>query len=164
MLPVAQIIWHRTIGVLMNNELEKLWKEAVVAKFKVQFRHMHEGTEKNRKNLVRIAGIWVEIWTRDLPNTKRQRRLVCDLCKCRQWHRSWLGSMSVAVVWYPTPAWWLNHGGFPALLQNFWFRTRGFPALSLPRTETHTILRVLSDLKNGMCWQILVKFSNIKFH
>jgi putative SOS response-associated peptidase YedK len=36
--------------------------------FKVLFCHMPEGIEKTHKKPVRIAGLWAEIWTRDLLN------------------------------------------------------------------------------------------------
>jgi hypothetical protein len=35
------------IGCLMDNELEGMWKEAVVALLKVLFRHLPGGTEEN---------------------------------------------------------------------------------------------------------------------
>jgi hypothetical protein len=35
----------------MNNGLIKIWKEAVLAKFKVLSRNLPEGTEKNHENL-----------------------------------------------------------------------------------------------------------------
>jgi hypothetical protein len=42
----------------VNNELERMWKEAVVTCFKVLYRHLPGGTEKNDENpLVRIAGL-----------------------------------------------------------------------------------------------------------
>jgi hypothetical protein len=34
----------------MNNELEIMWKEAIVADFNVLSRHFAEGTEKNHEN------------------------------------------------------------------------------------------------------------------
>jgi hypothetical protein len=34
-------------GRYVNDELEKIWKEAVVANFKVLSRHLSEGTEEN---------------------------------------------------------------------------------------------------------------------
>jgi hypothetical protein len=33
----------------MNNELERMWKEVVVASFKVLAWHLHEGTEENHE-------------------------------------------------------------------------------------------------------------------
>jgi hypothetical protein len=37
------------IARLINNELERMWKEAIVAKFKVLSRHLPGGTEENHK-------------------------------------------------------------------------------------------------------------------
>jgi hypothetical protein len=35
----------------MNNELQRIWKEAVVAQFKVLPRHLPAGTEENHEKL-----------------------------------------------------------------------------------------------------------------
>jgi hypothetical protein len=48
-------------GLLVNTEWESIWKEAVVAYFEVIFRNLSEGTEKNTKTSVRIAGPWERI-------------------------------------------------------------------------------------------------------
>jgi hypothetical protein len=40
--------------------------------FKVLPRHFPEGSEENHENLVKIAGLGVEILTQDLPNTKQE--------------------------------------------------------------------------------------------
>jgi hypothetical protein len=46
----------------VNNLLEKIWMEEVLAKFKVLCWHMHRVTEKNYKKIsVRIAFVPVEI-------------------------------------------------------------------------------------------------------
>jgi hypothetical protein len=52
------------------NELERIWKEKVVAWLKVLSRNLSGGTEKNHENPVRVAGLRAEIWTRDHPTTK----------------------------------------------------------------------------------------------
>jgi hypothetical protein len=39
------------IECLMNNELEKIWKEAVTAYFKVLSQHLPEDTEENHETL-----------------------------------------------------------------------------------------------------------------
>jgi hypothetical protein len=42
----------------MNNELERMWREAVMTEFKVLFQHFPEGTEEShKKSSIRIAGI-----------------------------------------------------------------------------------------------------------
>jgi hypothetical protein len=64
----------------MNDELESIWKDAVVACFKVLSQHLPGWTEKNHeKPPVRIAGLRAEIWNRDLPNTKQE----CPVCPRR---------------------------------------------------------------------------------
>jgi hypothetical protein len=46
----------------MNNELESVWKEEVVAYFKeLLYRHLRRGLRKPRKPSVRIVGVQVEI-------------------------------------------------------------------------------------------------------
>jgi hypothetical protein len=42
----------------MNNELERMWQEAVVARFKIS-RNFTGVAEENRKNSVRIVGLRV---------------------------------------------------------------------------------------------------------
>jgi hypothetical protein len=41
----------------MNDELERTWKETVIAYFKVISQHLPGGTEKNKKSIVKIAGL-----------------------------------------------------------------------------------------------------------
>jgi hypothetical protein len=41
----------------MNNELERMQKEAVVAKLKVLHQNVHGGTEENHEKPLRIAGL-----------------------------------------------------------------------------------------------------------
>jgi hypothetical protein len=45
----------------MNNVVERIWKETVVAQFKVPSRNSLGGPEENRKKSVRIAGLLAEI-------------------------------------------------------------------------------------------------------
>jgi hypothetical protein len=45
----------------VNDELERILKEAVTARLKVLFRHSLGGTEKNHKDAVRIAVLRAEI-------------------------------------------------------------------------------------------------------
>jgi hypothetical protein len=54
----------------MNDESHRIWKKEVV-EFKVRSRHFPSVTEKNHEKSVRLAGLRVEILTRDLPNIKR---------------------------------------------------------------------------------------------
>lgn len=37
------------IGLLMNNELKGIWKDVVIALFKVLYQHLNEETEKGHK-------------------------------------------------------------------------------------------------------------------
>jgi hypothetical protein len=39
------------IGLLMNNELEWIWKELAMARFKFLSQHLLGGTEESHKNL-----------------------------------------------------------------------------------------------------------------
>jgi hypothetical protein len=45
----------------MNNELERIWKKAAVAKCKVLSQHLPEDTEETRKTSVRTGAFWAEI-------------------------------------------------------------------------------------------------------
>jgi hypothetical protein len=56
----------------MNNELEWIWKEAVVDSFEVPSQNAHGGTENNHKTSVRVAGLQTKIWTGDLPDLKQE--------------------------------------------------------------------------------------------
>jgi hypothetical protein len=55
----------------MNDELERMWKEAVVAKFKILSRYFLEGLRKTT-NTLRIAGLRAVIWSQDLLNKKQE--------------------------------------------------------------------------------------------
>jgi hypothetical protein len=46
-LLVTQTIQRQIIGWLMDNESERIWKEAVVALFMILHRHLPRGTEDN---------------------------------------------------------------------------------------------------------------------
>jgi hypothetical protein len=48
-LSVAQTIQRRMTGRLLNDGLERIWIEAVVVQFKIPFRYLPDGTEKNHK-------------------------------------------------------------------------------------------------------------------
>jgi hypothetical protein len=39
-ISVVQMIWIRMIGLLVNNELERMWNELVVAHCKILFRQL----------------------------------------------------------------------------------------------------------------------------
>jgi hypothetical protein len=49
-------------GLLDNNELNGMLKEATLVKFEVLSQHLPGGTKENHENPVRIAGIWAENW------------------------------------------------------------------------------------------------------
>jgi hypothetical protein len=40
-----------TDWMIVGNELERMWKEAVVVQFRALSRHFHEETEENHENL-----------------------------------------------------------------------------------------------------------------
>lgn len=45
----------------MNSELKRIWKEAVVAYFKVFSRSLLEGVREDAGTSVRLASLWDEI-------------------------------------------------------------------------------------------------------
>jgi hypothetical protein len=45
----------------MNNDLERIWKETVLAYLKVLSRHFDRRTEENKKMEVKIGGLRAEI-------------------------------------------------------------------------------------------------------
>jgi hypothetical protein len=51
----------------MNNELIRIWKEAVVPQFEVPSRNLYRETKGNHENL-RTLGVPAEIQARQLPN------------------------------------------------------------------------------------------------
>jgi hypothetical protein len=59
--------------LLANNELARMWKEAVVVYFKVLSWYLSGGTEDEPDNFVMIVYLRIVIWTQDLPNTKQER-------------------------------------------------------------------------------------------
>jgi hypothetical protein len=56
----------------MNSELERVWKEAAVGYVKVLSRNLYGGTEENQEISARIAGLQVDLWKRNLPNTEQE--------------------------------------------------------------------------------------------
>jgi hypothetical protein len=61
---------------LLNDELEGMCNEAVMAWFEVQSRDLNIGPEEKHKTIsVRISGLSARIWrTRDFPNTKQETK------------------------------------------------------------------------------------------
>jgi hypothetical protein len=59
-------------GLYVNDELERTWKEAIVAYFKVLPRHPAGGTEENLENLSQCIRSLGRDFTRELPNTKQE--------------------------------------------------------------------------------------------
>jgi hypothetical protein len=56
----------------VNDELERIWKEAVVAKVKVLSQHLPGGTEESHeKSPVTIVGFRAHNLTGNLQNTKQ---------------------------------------------------------------------------------------------
>jgi hypothetical protein len=58
--------------MIVNNEFEMIWKEAVAAWFEVLLWHLPGGTDKNTKKRVRIVNISADIRTGHLPNTSHE--------------------------------------------------------------------------------------------
>jgi hypothetical protein len=46
---------------MLNNELERMWKEAVISKFKVLSLHLPGGTKENHKTSMKVFGLLAEI-------------------------------------------------------------------------------------------------------
>jgi len=69
--------------MIVNDELGRLWKEAVVAHYPTIFR---EGLGRITENL-RTAGLRADILTRDLPNTKHSIKLFQRYVWCVAWRR-----------------------------------------------------------------------------
>lgn len=65
--------------MIMNDELEMMWKQAVVAQFNALSRNLPAGTEGITKISVRIAGAQADIRTGDLPNASRNRCCLSQL-------------------------------------------------------------------------------------
>jgi hypothetical protein len=55
--------------VVMNDELERMWKEAVVNILRFYLCNDLEGMSKTTKTL-RIANYWIKVQAWDLPNMK----------------------------------------------------------------------------------------------
>jgi hypothetical protein len=56
--------------MIVNHEFERLWKGAVVAYLRYCPRIWLGAVGKTMKETVRIAGFYVEIRSRDIPNIK----------------------------------------------------------------------------------------------
>jgi hypothetical protein len=57
----------------VNEESERIWKEAFVAWFKVLSWHFALSSwPKPRKTSVAIADLQADVWTRKFPNTKQE--------------------------------------------------------------------------------------------
>jgi hypothetical protein len=84
-----------TVRAMLNNELERMWKEATVARFKISSLHLTGGTERNYDKPLRTVGGPEGIRSYRLLNASRQR--------C---HWSWLAQClclwSVLKVWDTT--------------------------------------------------------------
>jgi hypothetical protein len=64
-LLVAEPTQHQVIGLLVNNELIRIWKEVVFTESELELRHLRGGTEES----VRTVGFPTEIITGNLQNT-----------------------------------------------------------------------------------------------
>jgi hypothetical protein len=60
-LSVAQSIRRRMAGLLTNNELERMWKEAIVTWCEVLSRYLSGGTEDDHEEPVEIVYLRTEI-------------------------------------------------------------------------------------------------------
>jgi hypothetical protein len=55
----------------VNDELQNMWKEALLAYFKVIFQNYVGGTEQKHESPVNISGSRPDIRSRNLSNTKQ---------------------------------------------------------------------------------------------
>ena len=55
-ISMDQTLWSQMMCLLVNNELERMWKELVVARFKLLFRQLLGGPEQKK-----ITTLWVII-------------------------------------------------------------------------------------------------------
>jgi hypothetical protein len=58
----------------MNDELERMWKEAVMACLKVPPMQPLGGTEGNHEYLSQVVGVSADIRAKHLPNTNLELR------------------------------------------------------------------------------------------
>jgi hypothetical protein len=67
--------------MIVNHELGRMWKEAVVIYFKVLVlsKHLPGGTVENQENL-RISGVQAEIRSRDVQDTKQANDSTAMFC------------------------------------------------------------------------------------
>lgn len=55
---------------MMNNEVEWMWKETVVVSVAVHSRYLPGW--KNTRNSVKVDGLLVDVWNRNLPNARHE--------------------------------------------------------------------------------------------
>jgi hypothetical protein len=75
MLSLSQTIHQKMVRLLVNNELERVWKETVVA-------FAWKEWEKTQKTSVKIASVLAEIQTKHLLNQKEQGSMQLATCFC----------------------------------------------------------------------------------
>jgi hypothetical protein len=54
----------------VSDELGRIWKEVFMAYFQAIFEYFHGRTEVKHEHPVRIANLWTQNQTWDIPNTK----------------------------------------------------------------------------------------------
>jgi hypothetical protein len=60
--------------MIVNNELERMWKEAFLSWLKITFQDFPQGTEWNHDEIsIKIIGVPAEIQTGDLPSISQKR-------------------------------------------------------------------------------------------
>jgi hypothetical protein len=67
--------------VTVNNKLENIWKEAVVANFKALSRYLSEGTVENHEEYQ--VCIPADIWTAQISNTSQQLYFLSEVAVSR---------------------------------------------------------------------------------
>jgi hypothetical protein len=72
MVSGTEIIQRRMTGRLMNEELERKWKRAVVAYFRLRALHSPGGTDESQKTPGKTVGVPAQMRTSHLPNTSQK--------------------------------------------------------------------------------------------
>jgi len=58
--------------MIVNNEQKRIWKEAVITRYKVLTWYLPVGIEQNHKNPVTVVSVPAEIQTGHFPNSSQK--------------------------------------------------------------------------------------------
>jgi hypothetical protein len=68
------------LEILMNNELEMIWKGEVAASFEVESLHLPEETKNNSRKF-RIVGVSAKIRTENVPSTGQKGHRMSQIAR-----------------------------------------------------------------------------------